>query len=70
MSELQDSTRRDMRRLLKTFGISADEALTTYLREHPDVERLQVRITLQGSAGDGAGAAEPLLLEIEDTITQ
>jgi hypothetical protein len=70
MSELQDNTRRDMRRLLKTFGISADEALTSYLREHPDVKHLQVRITLHGTASDGGAAAEPLELEIEDTITQ
>jgi hypothetical protein len=70
MSELQDSTRRDMRRLLKTFGVSADEALTTYLREHPEVAHLHVRITLQGTASSEGAAAEPLQLEIEDTITQ
>lgn len=44
---MEDNSRKDIRRMLKTFGIKADEALSTYLGQHPELGSLQIRITLE-----------------------
>lgn len=42
------STRRDeLRALLKTFGIQADEAVIAHLARNPKLGSLHVRLTLQ-----------------------
>jgi len=66
---MEDNSRKSIRRLLKTFGIQADEAMVAYLARHPEVDALPVRVTLESVAGDGQ-PAEPLRLVIEDTITR
>jgi hypothetical protein len=38
---MEGSSRNDLRRLLKNFGIQADEATITHLACHPEVSRLQ-----------------------------
>lgn len=66
---MEDNSRKDIRRLLKTFGIRADEAMVAYLARHPELEALPVRITLE-SMPAGDHSSDPLHLEIEDTITR
>jgi len=66
---MEDNSRKDIRRLLKTFGIQADEAMVAYLARHPEVESLQVRITLENVATyENGKPAEELHLVVEDTI--
>ncbi|MCI0393323.1 MAG: hypothetical protein L0322_00110 [Chloroflexi bacterium] len=68
---MEDTARRDIRRLLKTFGIQADEALTAHLERHPQMGALQVRIVLEDLTEYGdSPPAEPLRVEVEDTIVQ
>lgn len=66
---MEDNSRKGIRRLLKTFGIQADEALVAYLARHPELDSLQVRITLENvSSYENGKPAESLLLLVEDTI--
>jgi hypothetical protein len=66
---MENNSRKDIRRLLKTFGIQADEAIIAYLARHPDVDSLHIRITLEDLTDYGAaGPAEELRLQIEDVI--
>jgi hypothetical protein len=66
---MEDSSRQDMRRLLKTFGIQADEALMGYLTQVPGDTPLQFRITLADvTAYEVRPLVKPLHLEIEGDI--
>lgn len=66
---MNDESRKDIRRLLKTFGVRADETISAYLEEHGDVENLRVRVTLEDVTDHGdSPPGEPLHLEIEETI--
>jgi hypothetical protein len=63
------TSRDDIRRLLKTFGIQADEALVAHLARSPGVEHLQIRLTLVDLTDYGASPpGEPLGLQIEGQI--
>ena len=60
---------KDIRRLLKTFGVSADQAIQEYLDRHPEVEQLKLRLELVDLTGSGAARPEPPLhLEVEGEI--
>lgn len=64
-----DDSRKDIRRLLKTFGVRADETISAYLEKHGDVEELRVRVTLEDLTDyEGSAPGEPLHLEVEETI--
>lgn len=66
---MEDNSRKDIRRLLKTFGIKADEAIIAHLAKHPQVNSLQLRITLEDlTQYDQDDPVVPLRLQIEDTI--
>jgi hypothetical protein len=66
---MEDTSRKDIRRLLKTFGIQADEAMIAHLARNPAVAALRVRITLEDLTDYGnAPPLQPLRLEIEDEI--
>lgn len=67
---MDDNTRQDIRRLLRTFGVKADEALTAHLARNPQVDTFRVRVTLEDLTDYGdAGAEGALELEIEDEIS-
>ncbi|HZD11011.1 MAG TPA: hypothetical protein VE553_06690 [Candidatus Binatia bacterium] len=67
---MEETTRRDIRRLLKTFGVQADEALSAYLAQNPHVERLRVRVTLEDLTDYGSSVPEGTLeLVVEDEIS-
>lgn len=53
--EVQDRRQADIRRLLRTFGVKADEAIQQYLEAHPHGSPLRLRISLETAPG----AAEP-----------
>jgi hypothetical protein len=66
---MEDNSRKGIRRLLKTFGIKADEAMVAYLARHPEIDELPVRITLESLSNYHNGKrAERLQLVVEDTI--
>jgi len=68
MEEMRERE-KDIRRLLKTFGVAADQAIQEYLDLHPEVERLDVRLELVDLTGYGAARPEPPLhLEVEGEI--
>jgi hypothetical protein len=66
---MEDTTRQDIRRLLKTFGIQADEAIMAHLAQLTGVAALQLRVTLADVTDYGENPpANPLHLEIEGEV--
>ena len=43
----EDNSRKDIRRILKTFGIGADESMVAHLARNPVISSIRVRITLE-----------------------
>lgn len=68
---MEDTSRKDIRRILKTFGIRADEALVAHLARNPEVSELNVRITLEDLTDYGQKAQEgSLSVVVEDSIVR
>lgn len=68
---MDDQSRQDIRRLLKTFGVRADETLVAHLARNPDVDTLRVRVTLEDLTDYGDNPPqEPLHLEVEEEISR
>ena len=66
---MEDNTRMDIRRLLKTFGVKADELVMAHVMRHPDALPLQLRVTLEDVTDyDDGSPGEPLQLVVEGTI--
>lgn len=66
---MEESSRADIRRLLKTFGIRADEAIIAHLARNPAETPLQLRVTLQDITDYGETPPDtPLGFEIEGEI--
>lgn len=64
---MEENARQDIRRLLKSFGIQADEAIMAYLTQHP--VPLKVRIVLEDVTEYGnIPPAHPLQVEVEGEI--
>jgi hypothetical protein len=66
---MEDNMRKSIRRILKSFGIEADETLMAHLARHPDVESLKIRITVEDLTEYGdSPPQDPLTVTIEDEI--
>jgi hypothetical protein len=64
-----DIVRKDIRRLLKTFGVKADEAVLGHLLRNSDVKELKLRLTLEDLTDYGGRTPDqPLRLVIEDSV--
>lgn len=64
-----DDYRDDIRRLLKTFGIQADEAVVAHLARNPDAGPLQIRLLLEDLTDYGDRPPdEPLRVEIAGEV--
>ena len=64
-----ESSRDDIRKLLKTFGIQADEAVIAHLARNPGQTPLRLRLALEDLTDYGAVPPnQPLRVEIEGTI--
>jgi hypothetical protein len=64
-----DSSRDDIRRLLKTFGVKADEAILSHLVRTPGSKPLRVRLVLEDLTDYGeTSPAVPLELRVEGDI--
>lgn len=67
---MSEQTQQDIRRLLKRFGIQADEAVMAYISRYPDRASLRLRLTLADVTAYGdAPPADVLHLEVEGEIS-
>ncbi len=65
----EDNSRKDIRRILKTFGIRADESMVAHLARNPNLSSIQVRLTLEDVTEYSEDPPpEKLHLMIEDEI--
>ena len=68
---MEDTARHDIRRLLKTFGVQADEAMIAHLARNPGVAGLRVRVVLEDLTDYGEQEpAEPLQVVIEGEVNR
>jgi hypothetical protein len=66
---MDDMSRKDIRRILKTFGISADEAMVAHLARNPSVDELSIRVTLEDLTDYGDSPPdERLNIVINDNV--
>jgi hypothetical protein len=65
----EDTARDDIRKLLKTFGIQADEAIIRHLERLNGKKTLKVRLVLEDHTDYGSQVPEkPLSFSIEGEI--
>lgn len=66
---MSEDARTDIRRLLKRFGVQADEAVVRHLARLPQARPLRLRCTLEDCTDYGAGApAAALAVTVEDEV--
>ncbi len=66
---MEEVTAKDIRRLLKTFGVKADETIQAYLDQNPRGTPLKIRITLEDLTEYGSQAPKSRLhFSVEDEI--
>ena len=66
---MEEITSKDIRRLLKTFGVKADEAIQSYLEQNPRGIPLKLRITLEDLTDYKGNAPKGRLnFSVEDEI--
>ena len=63
---MEDSSRKDIRALLKTFGVKADEAIVGHLAKNPDVNQIKLKVTLEDVTNYGASPPSDVLSLIVD----
>ena len=63
------SAHDDVRRLLKEFGVSADETIMAYIIEQKPKRPLQIRIVLEDVTEYDAAPPQVLRLEVSGTVT-
>lgn len=64
-----DIVRKDIRRLLKTFGVKSDEAIIKHFARNPTVPALKLRLTLEDLTDYGERASDgKLALTVEDSV--
>jgi hypothetical protein len=68
-ANMEESSRTDIRRLLKSFGVQADEAIITHLARASWDRPLRIRLVLQDLTDYGSSPPEkPLYFEIDGEI--
>ena len=68
---MEDNSRKDIRALLKTFGVKADEAIVGHLARHPEISQLNLKVTLEDLTDYGSSVpSETLSLEISGEINR
>ena len=66
---MDDTSRDDSRKLLKTFGIKADEVIIAHLARNPGDKPLRIKLVLEDVTNYGdAKPADALHMEIEGEI--
>ena len=68
---MEDHSRKDIRALLKTFGVQADEAIVKHLAKHPGTRMLRLKVSLQDQTDYGDAHPDGRLsLEVEGEINR
>ena len=66
---MNESNAMNIRWLLKTFGIQADEAVMAYLSQNPNLNTLSIRLTLEDITDYGENEpAERLFVQVEGDL--
>ena len=66
---MEGTAQDDIRRLLRSFGIKADETVTAYLKETSAASPLRLRVLLEDVTDYGASPpADRLRLEVEGEV--
>lgn len=65
---MSEANRDDIRQLLRSFGIKADEAISAYVGERRPGRPLRLRIVLEDLTEYEAAPAERLHLEVEGEV--
>jgi hypothetical protein len=66
---MDDTTRNDIRKLLKNFGVLADEIITAHIERFPSHLPLHLRLTLEDLTDYGSSSPEESLhMEIEGEV--
>ncbi len=66
---MEDKTRRDIRGMLKRFGVQADMAISEHVDGLPGSQDIHLKITLEDKTDyEGEGPAEPLHVVVEKEI--
>ena len=63
-----DICKKDIRGLLKTFGVMADEAIVGHIAKNPNVNSLNFKVTLEDITEYEDSNTEKLSLEITKSI--
>ncbi len=68
---MEDNSRKDIRALLKTFGVRADEAIVGHLARNPDVSKLRLKVCLHDLTDYGDHAPDTALsLQVDGDINR
>lgn len=68
---MEDNSRKDIRALLKTFGVQADEAIVQHLARNPATRMLKIKISLQDQTDYGGLQPDrALTLEVQGEINR
>ena len=63
-----DICKKDIRGLLKTFGVMADEAIVGHIAKNPNVNSLNFKVTLEDITEYEDSNIEKLSLEITKSV--
>ena len=63
-----DMCKKDIRALLKTFGVMADEAIVGHIAKNPTMDTLKLKVTLEDMTDYGDNEIETLELEVTKDI--
>ncbi len=68
---MDDNSRKDIRALLKTFGVKADEAIVGHLAKNPNVKQLNLKVTLEDMTDYGSTSpSEDLTFVVDGQINR
>jgi hypothetical protein len=68
---MDDNSRKDIRALLKTFGVKADEAIVGHLAKNPNVKQLNLKVTLEDMTDYGSNTpSESLSFVVDGQISR
>ena len=66
---MEETSRNDIRRLLKTFGVKADEMILRHLIENPNAPALKLKLIVQDLTDYGDHPPiQPLRFEVEGEV--
>lgn len=66
---MPSNAHEDIRRLLKEFGLTADETVSAYLIEHKPGRPLRLRIVLEDVTEHEVAPSQPLRVEVEGVVS-